>query len=187
MRIPRIDADRPSLILLAALAVLAPSVRRCSAGESPALADKDEQTQRESPQLGEKWVRLVRDKSGKPLAMQTAIVRYAPVGEGETSGAGAPARYLDLVGAVHVGDRSYYAALNQRFRSYDAVLYELVAPEGTVVPKGRGTSNSNPLGALQNGMKTMLEVEHQLDRVDYTKRNFVHADLSPREFAEAMS
>ena len=32
----------------------------------------------------------------------------------------------------------------------------------------------------------MLELEHQLDRVDYTKENFVHADMSPEEFAKSM-
>jgi hypothetical protein len=54
------------------------------------------------------------------------------------------------------------------------------------VPRGRGTSNSHPLGALQNGMKNMLEVEHQLEQIDYTADNMVHADLSPAEFFESM-
>jgi hypothetical protein len=139
------------------------------------------------PALGEKWVRLVRDKSKTPLAMQTAIVRYVPADDFEDKKkADDYRRYVDLVGAVHVGDKTYYRALNRRFEDYDAVLYELVAPEGTAVPLGRGTSNSHPLGALQNGMKTMLEVEHQLEQIDYTRPNFVHADLSPDEFFESM-
>jgi hypothetical protein len=87
---------------------------------------------------------------------------------------------------VHVGDPAYYAQLNRRFKQYDALLYELVAPEGTVVQRGRGTSNAHPLGALQNGMKSMLALEHQLERIDYTKKNFVHADMSPDEFLQAM-
>ena len=33
---------------------------------------------------------------------------------------------------------------------------------------------------LQNGMKDMLELEHQLQHIDYHKDNFVHADMSPR-------
>jgi hypothetical protein len=44
----------------------------------------------------------------------------------------------------------------------------------------------HPVGALQNGMKSMLALEHQLEQVDYTKKNFVHADMSPDEFAAAM-
>jgi hypothetical protein len=85
-----------------------------------------------------------------------------------------------------VGDAGYFAELNRRFEAYDAMLYELVAPEGTVVPRGRGTSNAHPLGALQNGMKSILALEHQLEKVDYTKQNFVHADMSPDQFLQAM-
>jgi hypothetical protein len=137
--------------------------------------------------LGESWVRILRDKGDEPLAMQTAIVRYVPA-DAYVAGK-SPAdydRYVDLVGAIHVADRAYYDALNRRFRDYDAVLYELVAPEGTVVPRGRGTSNSHPLGALQNAMKSMLELDHQLEQVDYTRPNFVHADMSPDEFLAVM-
>ena len=32
----------------------------------------------------------------------------------------------------------------------------------------------------------MLELSFQLDDVDYTAKNFVHADLSPEEFAQSM-
>ncbi|QDS99984.1 hypothetical protein [Adhaeretor mobilis] len=138
----------------------------------------------EAPKLGDQWVRLLEDKAGKPLAMQTAIVRYIPADEKEGA---KPSRFVDLVGAVHIGDQSYYDALNKRFEEYDSVLYELVAPKGTVVQKGRGTSSAHPLGAVQNGMKNMLLVEHQLEQIDYTKPNFVHADFSPTEFSQKMA
>ena len=93
---------------------------------------------------------------------------------------------VDLVAAVHVADAAYYDQLNRRFEKYDAVLYELVAPEGTVVPRGRGTSNTNPLGAMQNGMKEVLDLDHQLEKIDYTKKNFIHADMSPDQFLQSM-
>ena len=93
---------------------------------------------------------------------------------------------VDLVGAVHIGDLAYYDELNRRFKNYDALLYELVAAEGTVVERGRGTSNTHPLGAMQNGMKSMLELEHQFEKVDYTQKNFVHADMSPDQFLQSM-
>ena len=35
-------------------------------------------------------------------------------------------------------------------------------------------------------MKNLLELEYQLDQVDYTRKNFVHADLSPDEFMQSM-
>lgn len=136
---------------------------------------------------GEKWVRILADKKSRPLAMQTAIVRYVNADDVEPGkSADDYQQYVDLVGAVHFGDLAYYRELNRRFKKYDAVLYELVAPEGTEVPRGRGTSNAHPLGALQNGMKSMLEVEHQLEQVDYTRENMIHADLSPAEFMQSM-
>jgi len=144
-----------------------------------------EAPQAEAAAVGENWVRVRRDAKNKPLALEVAIVRYTTAKYAKQP----PAKvkeYVDLVGAVHIGDRSYYRELNRRFRSYDALLYELVAPKGTVVERGRGTSNTHPLGALQNGMKSMLEVEHQMEQVDYTRPNFVHADLSPDEFMQSM-
>lgn len=138
-------------------------------------------------ELTKAWVRVERDDEGEPLAMETAVVRFVPADAyNPDKDADDYDAYVDLVGAVHIGDQSYYDELNRRFRDYDAVLYELVAAKGTVVPRGRGTSNSHPLGALQNAMKSMLEVEHQLEQIDYTRPNFVHADLSPDEFFKSM-
>jgi len=157
-----------------------------SAAQSPAPATTAKQPDAKPATTppGKDWVRLRYDDKDRLLAMQSAIVRYAPV-------AGSPSTVdpgvtVDLVGAVHIGDAAYYQQLNRRFEHYDALLYELVAAEGTVVPHGRGTSNSHPLGALQNGMKSMLALEHQLEKVDYTKKNFVHADMSPAQFLQAM-
>lgn len=127
------------------------------------------------------WVRSLKDEDGAVTALQTAIGRY----EGTPPGASGPVR-VDLVGAIHVGDRAYYRDLNKRFEGYEAVLYELVAPEGTVVPKGGRVGSDNPLGAMQNGMKGLLDLEHQLEIVDYTRPNFVHADMSPEELFSTM-
>jgi hypothetical protein len=130
---------------------------------------------------GKDWVRLNRDPKGQITGMQTAIVRYAKPGDKTAS-----PLHVDLIGAVHIGDPAYYKQLNERFKQYDALLYELVAPEGTVVEKGRGTSNAHPIGAMQNVFKDLLELDHQLEEIDYTKKNFVHADMSPDDFAKAM-
>ena len=81
---------------------------------------------------------------------------------------------------------AYYRKLNRQFSQYDALLYELVAPEGTKVALGRGTSNAHPIGAMQNMAKDFLELDHQLEYVDYTRPNFIHADMSPDEFQQAM-
>lgn len=134
---------------------------------------------------GDEWVRLRRDRKKRPQALEVAIVRYVLPKYADQPPAKVP-EYVDLVGAIHVGDIGYYRELNRRFRGYDALLYELVAPKGTVVERGRGTSNAHPLGALQNGMKSMLELEHQLEKIDYTRPNFIHADLTPDQFFQSM-
>jgi hypothetical protein len=134
--------------------------------------------------IGQDWVRIKYDSNGEPLAMQTAIVRYAAAKSNGT--ATARRATVDLIGAVHIADVAYYRQLNDRFKQYDALLYELVAPEGTKVPLGRGTSNAHPIGALQNMAKDFLQLDHQLEYVDYSRPNFIHADMSPDEFAQAM-
>jgi hypothetical protein len=136
-----------------------------------------------------KFIRLTRDDQRRPLVMETAVVRYLPTDKLPTdkSSAAKPNVQIDLVGAVHVGDRAYYDELNKLFESYDVVLYELVAPEGTRVPKGgRKGPSTHPIGAMQDGMSSVLELAHQLSCVDYTKKNFVHADMSPEEFSKTM-
>jgi hypothetical protein len=129
---------------------------------------------------GTEFVRIVRNADGESMSMDTAIVRYFKKQDGKAIWS------VDLIGAVHVGDKEYYANLNKEFKQYDALLYELVAPEGTKIPKGASTKSNHPVGAMQNGMKDVLELSHQLSEVDYTADNFVHADMSPEEFSKTM-
>lgn len=166
------------MLLLAVLMGLIPK-----AVAQPAIAEKPKSADQETH--AEEWVRLAVDENKKPLALEVAIVRYVDKRDADKNPAKVT-KYVDLIGAVHVGDLGYYQELNRRFGGYDALLYELIAPEGTVVERGRGTSSVHPLGALQNGMKSVLELEHQLEKIDYTRPNFVHADLSPDEFMQSM-
>lgn len=134
-----------------------------------------------TPTYDEEWVRLVTDEEGNATGLETAIARYT----GNPAGARSEV-LVDLVGAIHVGDAAYYEDLNRRFIAYQVLLYELVAPEGTIIPKGSRARNDNPMGLMQNGMKDLLDLEHQLEKVDYTAQNFVHADMSPEELLASM-
>ncbi len=122
------------------------------------------------------YVRLRCDASEQPLALETAIVRFRDKSQGLT---------VDLIGAIHIADRAYYDALNRRFKTYEAVLYELVAREEANVPKP-GQGSSGVIGGMQVGMKSMLDLDYQLDCIDYSQKNLVHADMSPEEFAATM-
>ena len=125
------------------------------------------------------YLRITEDAAGTPLAMQTPIIAFESAG-GEPRGL-----QVDLVGAVHIADAGYYSTLNQRFADYDAVLYELVAPEGArPVPDAAPT---NLVSFAQTGMTQMLGLTHQLDEIDYLQPNFVHADLTPQGLTQSMS
>ena len=128
------------------------------------------------------YLRVVRDARERTVGLETAIVSFGP------ATAGAANVRVDLVAAVHIADKGYYQELNKRFAGYDAVLYELVAPKGTRVPKGGGKDKraGNALSAVQLGMKDVLKLEFQLDQVDYTRKNLIHADLSPQQFLKSI-
>jgi hypothetical protein len=149
---------------------------------APAAAKVEAEQKKPKPEASEpKFIRIRRNDEGQPLAMETAVFHYVPADGGRAGVA------VDLVGAVHVGDKSYYDELNKLFEAYEVVLYELVAPEGTRIPKeGRQGGGAHPIGAMQTGMSGILELVHQLDCVDYTKENFVHADMSPEQFSKSM-
>jgi hypothetical protein len=150
-----------------------------SALAEPALEPASEKAATAEAEEKAKFIRVRRDDNERPQAMETAVVHYTSKSRPEIS--------IDLVGAVHIADRSYYDELNKLFEKYDVVLYELVAPEGTRIPQGgRKEKSTHPIGMMQEGMSSLLELSHQLVCVDYTKANLVHADMSPDEFAKSM-
>ncbi|MDM4015797.1 hypothetical protein [Roseiconus lacunae] len=128
---------------------------------------------------GEKYLRITEDDKGRKLALQTAIVRYE--GKPGTRHDGA---IVDLVGVVHIGEREYYKDLNTRLGKYDSVLYELVAPDGTRIRPEDLKRRRSIVASMQSGMKDMLKLEYQLERIDYMAENFRHADMSPEEFSK---
>jgi len=125
------------------------------------------------------YVRINKSEDDKPLAMQTATVRY--VGKLGTKYAG---KIVDLVGVVHIGQDEYYVALKDQLGGYDKVLYELVAPDGTRIRPEDLKERRSLLASVQSGMKDMLNLEYQLEKIDYMAENFRHADMSPDEFVE---
>lgn len=124
------------------------------------------------------FTRVLEDEDDQPLSLQLAIASYVPPnGDGSVQ--------IDLVSAIHIGDASYYQDLNERFEDYDAMLYELVAPKDAPVT-ARDNEDRGVISSTQIGMKNMLNLSFQLDEIDYSASNFVHADLSPTELSESM-
>jgi hypothetical protein len=157
--------------LYAVVGLLAALVAAPVRAEAPKL-----ETKKASPA---RFLRLQRDAKEQPVGLETATVRFVPAsGEGNL--------VVDLVSAVHVGDRDYYEKLNRQLDQYDVVLYELVAQPGTRIPKGGRRKTDNPLALLQQITKIVLGLESQTEQIDYTRKHFVHADLSPEQMAEAI-
>jgi hypothetical protein len=118
-----------------------------------------------------KFLRFVEDARSGGGRLETAVVTYR-------NDDGATVR---LVAAVHIGEKSYYEGLNDTFRGDDAVLYELVKPKEGAVPKPNQPSKSG-IGQFQHFLKDSLNLDFQLDDIDYSRPNFVHADLDAETF-----
>ncbi|MGV3483936.1 MAG: hypothetical protein ACO1RT_05925 [Planctomycetaceae bacterium] len=127
------------------------------------------------------YLRITETKQGEPKAMETAIVRFQG-----TAGSKYEGRTVDLVGVVHIGQREYYQDLKKRLSKYDVVLYELVAPDGTRIRPEDLEDRRSVLSSMQSGMKDLLNLEYQLEHIDYLAENFRHADMSPDEFMKDM-
>jgi len=102
---------------------------------------------------------------------------------------------VELVGAIHVADTSYYKALNQLFTRYDALLFELVDGQSLKADlesggrKKRNAKDDSPaftvIRTMMQGMGSYFRFAYQTDEKDginYFAKNFVHADVSMDEF-----
>ena len=143
-----------------------------------------------APKEESKFLRFAPDPRSGGGRLQTSVVTYRNA-DGVT---------VDLIGAVHIADASYFEQLNDRFDAYDAVLFEMVRPRAAAAadaedgaPKKPGATTAPTLrrprslgwiGTLQRFMRDKLELEYQLEAIDYDKPNFVHADLDAETFLE---
>lgn len=173
------------LLFIAALFVQVACSIAQAAGKTDAVADEaggasaTASDGEESSEEASRYIRVKQSDEDQPVALQTAIVRYEGKPGSEFEG-----RFVDLVGVVHIGQREYYEALNERLAEYDRVLYELVAPDGTRIRPEDLENRRSILASMQSGMKDMLNLKYQLELVDYTSEHFRHADMSPQEFAK---
>jgi hypothetical protein len=116
------------------------------------------------------FMRYVDDSAGGGK-VETAIITYK-----NKDGVS-----VDLIAAIHVGEKGYYDGLETKFESYDALLYEMVKPKGALPPTP-GEKSHSPISSFQRFLKDALALDFQLDDIDYTKKNFVHADLDAETF-----
>ncbi|KAJ7540168.1 hypothetical protein O6H91_10G003700 [Diphasiastrum complanatum] len=136
-----------------------------------------------------------KDKDGAEL--QTAVISYCrpfppkpfPLSLFQ------PTQQVDLVAAVHIADKEYFAALQKELASYNCVLYEMVADKNSGWhktkngklkwrPKRQSGRNHgfNIIALIQRLMARLLQLEFQLECIDYQADNWYHADLDYETF-----
>ena len=127
-------------------------------------------------QEASRFIRFVPGASDWNGELQTSIVSFS----------NSLGTKLDLVSAVHLGDKEYYEQLNEEFGNKDIVLYELVAETGQRNLLNSKQTSSSPISFLQKTMGNFLKLSFQLEQIDYSPRNFIHADLNPSQLKMAM-
>ncbi len=159
-----------------AFALLSWLVACAVAAEPPAEAPAEAPA--ESPAAAPPVTDFIRvDEDAGAARLQTAVTRY------EKDGA-----RVDLIGAIHIADEAYFKALNERFVGHDAVLFEMVG--GDELEEGRAPAAGGPAGEknlqvlhqMYGMVSRFLGLRDQMSHIDYSRDNFVHADLSLDEF-----
>lgn len=131
-----------------------------------------------------KFIRV--DEDVHAARLQTAVTRY------EKDGA-----TVDLIGAVHIADKAYYQDLDKRFEGYEALLFEMIGGEKfganrpaadqadkqeAATPGQKPPPDPSALHQLYDLVARFLGLTGQANEIDYTKANFIHADLTKAEF-----
>jgi hypothetical protein len=130
------------------------------------------------PPSVEKLLRVV-EKNPTQNILQVINARY------EHKSKSGALQTVDFIGAVHLGEETYFEQLNEVFRGYDVVLFELVGDPARV-KEMKDSARPSLLGKVQRKLGDTLGLSFQLDKVDYTAKNFVHADMTPEQLADAM-
>lgn len=90
---------------------------------------------------------------------------------------------VTLYAAVHIGDQEYYETLDAAFKKEAVLLYEMIKDKDVDPARVTGQRRS-AVSSVQIGLKNALDLAFQLDAIDYSAKNFVHADMDPKTLAE---
>lgn len=138
---------------------------------------------------GALWLKLDRDERGAPQRLATSIVRF----EGEFRADDGETRpvSVDLIGAIHLGEKAYYDRLNAEFKEYETVVFELVANEGfdaktlAAAKEKKREAPASPLDViplLQQSLADALDFVNQVDGIDYAAPNLKRGDANADDF-----
>lgn len=130
-------------------------------------------------------------RDGAPVSLDIAVIQY----DGKYLANDGSSRdvQVDLVGAVHIADKSFYDEINALFKEYEVVVFELVMDpdvdfaEVIRLEKERKKEkrNLNPLNFVsyfQEDAAKALGLSYQIDGIDYLAPNLTRGDCSSVEF-----
>lgn len=104
----------------------------------------------------------------KDSGLQIAVTDYiADVGTRSVT--------VTLYGVVHIADSDYYKKVQKDLDGYDTVLYEGVGGDKQKMAQKQAPSI---LSVIQHLAGDILDLSFQMDSIDYTRKNLVHADIS---------
>ncbi len=135
------------------------------------------------------WLKLDRDERGVPRRLETSVVRLEGkfrADDGETRSVS-----VDLIGAIHLGEATYYERLNAEFKEYETVVFELVADKGfdakdiAAAKKAESEGPASPLDVIplfQQSLADALGFVNQTDGIDYAAPNLKRGDADADDF-----
>jgi hypothetical protein len=124
---------------------------------------------------------------------QDEYIRYQPGANTQTDGAlqiaveewATPTgTKVTLYGVVHVADEAYYQQVQRDLAEYDAVLYEGVGATKEALSQARKKGSSSGLSSFQRGFGKLLGLQFQMEGLEYTHENLVHADMGREQFQQ---
>ncbi|YCM43715.1 hypothetical protein V2O64_20630 [Verrucomicrobiaceae bacterium 227] len=92
---------------------------------------------------------------------------------------------VTLIGAIHLADKAYYRDLTTRFQKFDRLLFEMIGGENLATLKKDQSDPApaqHPLAKVYALVGTFLHLANQKSEIDYSAKNFVHADLTAAAF-----
>jgi hypothetical protein len=166
---------------LLTLPILVACVLPLSAQDTAPPVEKAAKEEAKDPpaNVANQFIRVHRDD--KNVRLQTGVTTY--VKDGVT---------VDLIGAIHIADAKYYTQLNKEFTNYESLLFEMVG--GDKLKDGKDGDKADDakkeakdpmmkmLGNIYGMVGKFLNLQGQKEGIDYTAKNFVHADLSLKDF-----
>jgi len=124
---------------------------------------------------------------------QDQYIRYRPGANTQTDGAlqiaveewATPTGVkVTLYGVVHIADEAYYQEVQRDLAGYDAVLYEGVGATKEAMAQARKQGSSSGLSSFQKGFGQILGLQFQMEGLEYTHENLVHADMGREQFQQ---